>query len=368
MLNAAAPGRTAIERTTFDYVHGERPTPRLGGDSDRNSAGRIVNWLDVSTSSGQLETRRAGTPARIEQRAVPLVDELRSGAAAVAASARHVRIREDSIESYARTLPSRHALKSPRVADGHLEECAAYWLQLNAINFGSGWFPTLRKPTGVSGFRTVQAALTRHGPWPASALARVEVQEIAVVMGQDPGHVLMALFADHLRELGEFVLHGYDGSFLALARSGNGSAVALTERLACLPGFHDVSIYQGRTVPFFKRAQITASDLHQQGIAPARDLHQLTMFADNLVAHVLRLDAVLGFDEALVDRIQREELIEHGSPEEVEIRACAVHAVELLVGAHGNTTAATVDNALWDRGAAPRYKSVPRHRARCTAY
>ena len=90
--------------------------------------------------------------------------------------------------------------------------------------------------------------------------------------------------------------------------------------------------------------------------------------ADNLVPHVLRIDGVLEFEPALVDRIDREELLEHGSPEEVEIRACAVHAVELLVAARGDTTAAAVDDLLWRRGAAPRYKAHPRHRARTTAY
>ena len=52
----------------------------------------------------------------------------------------------------------------------------------------------------------------------------------------------------------------------------------------------------------------------------------------------------------------------------LEIRACALHAVDLLVAAHGGTTAAEVDEALWNRGAGPRYKAVPRHRSRCTAY
>jgi hypothetical protein len=42
--------------------------------------------------------------------------------------------------------------------------------------------------------------------------------------------------------------------------------------------------------------------------------------------------------------------------------------VELLVAAHGNTTAADADSVLWNRGAGARYKAVPRHRARCTAY
>ena len=55
--------------------------------------------------------------------------------------------------------------------------------------------------------------------------------------------------------------------------------------------------------------------------------------------HVLRLDGVLEFDERLVGRIEDGLLLEHGSPEEVEIRACALHAVELLVAARGDTNA-----------------------------
>ena len=121
-------------------------------------------------------------------------------------------------------------------------------------------------------------------------------------------------------------------------------------------------------MPFFKRAQLAAADLHLQGLAPAADLARLTLFADNLVPHVLRIDGVLAFDPDLVARIDRGELLVHDSAEEVEIRACAVHAVELLVAAHGATTATAVDNALWHRGAAPRYKAHPRHRARTTAY
>ena len=84
---------------------------------------------------------------------------------------------------------------------------------------------------------------------------------------------------------------------------------------------------------------------------------------------MLRLDGVLEFDDELVARIDAEELIEHDSPEEVEIRACALHAVELLVAAHPEpTTATAVDNHLWHRGGGPRYKARPRHRARTTAY
>jgi len=296
-----------------------------------------------------------------------LVDEIRAACAAVAARASRVRVVEPAIEPYARTLAAQR-VPAPDLPGADPEARAAFSLTLNAVNFGSGWFPTLRKPPGLSGFRTVEAGLRRHGPWPAGALVGVRAAQVARVLGQDPGHELMALFARALDELGRRVQEEHGGSFLALARVGAGSAVALAEHLAAWPTWHDASPYGGVRVPFFKRAQIAAADLHRAGIAPARDLAALTLFADNLVPHVLRLDGVLAYDPALAARIDAGELLAHDSPEEVEIRACALHAVELLVAAHGATTAAGVDAALWHRGAGARYKAVPRHRARTTAY
>jgi Potential Queuosine, Q, salvage protein family len=292
-------------------------------------------------------------------------DAIREAAARVAARARHVRIVEEAIEPYAATLPAASP-PAPDLEGASLEERAAFILTLNAINFGSGWFPTLRKRPGMSGFRTVEAGLRAHGPWPAAELAAMTREEIAAAVGQDPGHELIGHFAVHLRELGEKVSDR--GSFLALARAGDGSAVRLAEELASWPTWRDVSPYDGEDVPFFKRAQIAAADLALAGIAPADDLGALTIFADNLVPHVLRIDGVLVFDDDLVARIDAEQPIEHDSPEEVEIRACALHAAELLVAAHGSTTATAVDNVLWHRGGEPRYKARPRHRARTTAY
>ena len=296
-----------------------------------------------------------------------LPDQIRAACARVAARARHVRIVADAIEPYARTLGA-ESPPAPDIEGAPLEERAAFSLTLNAINFGSGWFPTLRKAPGMSGFRTVEAGVRAHGPWSADALAAMTAAEIAAAVGQDAEHELMGHFARHLRELGERVRDEHDGSFLALARSGDGSAVRLAERLGSWPTWRDVSVYDGAPVPFFKRAQIAAADLALAGIAPADDLDRLTLFADNLVPHVLRVDGVLVFDDDLVARIDAGELIEHDSPEEVEIRACALHAVELLVAAHGAITATAVDNILWHRGAAARYKRHPRHRARTTDY
>jgi Potential Queuosine, Q, salvage protein family len=309
------------------------------------------------------------------------MDELRQACAAVAARARHVRVNDSAIPGYAAGLALGAATPAgappdsggpPGQAGGDPETRAAFWITLDAINFGSGWFPTLRKRPGQSGYNTIAGALTEHfdraGPWSAEALTQLDARTVAEILGQDPGHELMTLFAHALNDLGADVTSEHQGRFAAVPDAAGGSAPALAEHLSRWDCFADTSTYEELEIPFLKRAQITAADLARAGVAQFDDLDRLTMFADNLVPHVLRLDGILRLDDQLVARIEREELIEHGSPEEVEIRACALHAVELVVAARQDTTAARVDQFLWQRGQAARYKAVPRHRSRCTAY
>ena len=303
--------------------------------------------------------------------------ELRSACAEVARRARHVTIDREAIGRYAAALSLSRDPGAPdpdvHLVEGSREKLAAFWLTLDAINFGSGWFPTLRKREGRSGYFTVAGGIRErfeeNGPWTAPELATIEAEQLAAVLGQDPGHELMRLFARSLRDLGDHIGRDYDGRFGAVIDGAARSAATLVTTLARWCCFEDTSQYEGIPVPFLKRAQIAPADLSLAGIARFDDLGRLTMFADNLVPHVLRLDGVLVFVPALVERIERGELIEHGSPEEVEIRACAVHAVELIAAARrGRVTAAEIDQHLWNRGQLAPYKARPRHRSRCTAY
>ena len=159
------------------------------------------------------------------------------------------------------------------------------------------------------------------------------------------------------RELGAFL---GDRSSLELMRQAGGSAVRLASMLASGMSFFD-------DVGFWKRAQIVPSDLALAGVASFEDLDRLTIFADNLVPHVLRMDGVLRYSEALAARIDAGQLVPAGSPEEREIRACAVHACERISAATG-VPARALDTWLWNRGQAPSFKAVPRHRTRTVYY
>jgi hypothetical protein len=305
-----------------------------------------------------------------------LLSRLRDACAQIADLARFVRVEPDRTAAYIGTLPVNPPAPGPdpdaHVTEGTREELASFWLTLDAINFGSGWFPTLRKRDGRSGYFTISTAIRNqfleHGPWPAPALAEIDAGEVGRVLHQDPDHELMALFARSLNDLGHRVATDHDGRFAAVTDCAGSSAVALVDRLAGWDSFADTSRYDGLAVPFLKRAQIAAADLARAGVAAFRDLDRLTLFADNLVPHVLRMDGLLAYDPALLNRIERGELIEHGSREEIEIRACALHAVELIASERPGATAADIDYVLWNRGQEPRYKASPRHRSRCTAY
>jgi Potential Queuosine, Q, salvage protein family len=305
-----------------------------------------------------------------------VLTHLRAACAGVAERATHVRIEHERIPGYVGTLPIDVPVSGPdpeaHLTEAPREELVAYWLTLDAINFGSGWFPTLRKPGGRSGYFTIATALTErfesHGSWSAARLADIDAVEVAGTLRQDPDHELMALFAASLNDLGRRVSDEHEGRFADVVDAAGSSAVALVQTLSGWESFADTSHYDGIELPFLKRAQIAAADLSRAGVAAFRDLDRLTMFADNLVPHVLRLDGLLSYQDDLLARIEHGELIEHGSPEEVEIRACAVHVVALIAAERAGAREADVDSLLWHRGREPRYKAVPRHRSRCTAY
>jgi hypothetical protein len=288
-----------------------------------------------------------------------LTEQAREGAAAIADRARSVRVVANA-DLDLEAAPQASLDPVLHYVDGPTEDVARYFLTLDAINFGSGWFPTLHKRAGHSGYATVAASLTDRfraaGPWTNAQLRSLDSVTVACTLDQDPGHELMALYAQALRDLGRWL--GERDALDAVAEAA-GSA----ERLACMlvagmPLFRDH--------PFYKRAQLLPADLELAGVGHFEDLDRLTIFADNVVPHVLRCDGVLEYDDELAARIDSGALLEPGR-EEREIRACALIACEALAARH-DLAPRVLDNWLWNRGRAPQYKARPRHRCRCVFY
>ena len=317
-----------------------------------------------------------------------LLDQVRAGCKTVAERAAHIQINHDLIPSYAAALPGVKTIVAEHDAACHYlgrgKDTAVFFLILDTINFGSGYFPHMNKRPGRSGYFTIAGCLNDHfkkkGPLSALELTRLTPPDCARIFEQDlnnkPQAGLMQLFTRALNDLGRYVQADFGGSFSAFIEAADASAERLVQLLTRMAYFYDVQRYEDVDVPFYKRAQLAAADLSLalggKGLGKFDDLGNLTIFADNLVPHVLRVDRILAYSKSLSARINSGDLIPPGSNEEIEIRACALHAVELVRAALNASreaiTSMELDFLLWNRGQQPAYKSIPRHRTRTVFY
>lgn len=296
---------------------------------------------------GDVMGRRSCDAVRVSATA-----EVREACRRLAAEARQVRIVPEALDAVpGGPVPALDP--GDHFVDGSPAEVAAYVLALDAVNFGSGWFAEL---PGL-GYETVARSLAglwrSGGGWDAAALREVDAPAVGALLGRPPAHELIGLFAAALRELGTWL---GDRTALEVVRACEPSADRLVAALAQLPMWADRG--------FLKRAQIAASDLVLAGVARFDDAHELTAFADNVLPQVLRAAGVLEVDPALAARIDAGEELPPGGAE-AELRACAVHAVELIAPRVG-LTPRELDNVLWTRGR--RLTTPPPHRTRTTFY
>src|SRR3984957_12486112 len=132
------------------------------------------------------------------------MDQLREACETVAARARSVRIDHAAIRPYAASLAALLAAATaqpidPPPAGLDADGIAAFWLTLDSINFGSGWFPTVRKRDGLSGYNTIalawRARQHAQGPFTPAQLEQLDTADLAGILGQDADHELMRLYA-----------------------------------------------------------------------------------------------------------------------------------------------------------------------------
>jgi hypothetical protein len=205
----------------------------------------------------------------------------------------------------------------------------------------------------------------------ADYLAELSLSELKELLGGRGELQLLNRRVQNLNELGKVLLEEYHGQASQLVEAAGESAIALVRILyRRLSSFRDTAKYRGHQVPFYKRAQIIAADLYGafQGKEWGRftDLNKLTAFADYKLPQVLRHLGILHYAPELENMIDQQIFIEAGSPEEVEIRANTIWAVELirqeLERMGKGLRAFEIDWILWNMGQDEAFKKKPYHR------
>ena len=262
------------------------------------------------------------------------------------------------------------------------EETVAYLLVLDTINFcfwplpGQPKWAVDFKSEALSGYYALAASLKTalESGVPitdARYLSEISLGELKRILGGQGELQLMERRQKNLNELGHVLLTEYEGKAHRFVESAGGSAVKLAELLAeKLSSFRDVSEYLGKKALFLKRAQIFAADLYGafggKKWGGFEDMNELTAFADYKLPQVLRQLGILRYSEALSKKIDQNIHLEPGSPEEVEIRANTVWAVELIRQALDREgkglRAFEIDWILWNLGQENEFRKKPYHR------
>ncbi len=325
----------------------------------------------------------------LEVRNIPPYEHVRMSCLERTRDLKHLSIDERAISAFANKI-ARVDLSVIGTVDNDmflgsedLDKKIYYVLIADTINFGSGWFPHLRKIGDKSGAVSIAIALSKYCiefgiPGPA-ALTSLTTDKVAEIVGQETNgeaRELMDLYRIALFQLGHFLLDGYDGRAIHLIEEADRSAATLISNLIKMPFFDDKTIEGTQTTYFYKRAQITASDIAlvaSEDLRPFDDLNRLTIFADNVLPNLLRVEGVLKYSNELTRMIADSEILEGGSSEEVELRSATVVACESIVGALNEVHAISIsprelDQLLWTMGREKIYKDSPRHRCRCTFY
>jgi len=234
----------------------------------------------------------------------------------------------------------------------------------------------------LSGYGALAMSLTRavQSGAPlldAGYLSEIDVASLSQILGGSGTLQLLPERVKGLNELGKLLQRDWGGQAARMVADAGKSALRLVSMVTqALPSFRDVATYRGRKIPFYKRAQILVADLY--GAFEGRkwgeflDMERLTTFADYKLPQALRELGLLRYDEALSARVDAGGPIESGSPEEVEIRACTVWAVELIrrgLKRFGKELGAyEIDWILWNMAQEPTFKKRPYHRTLTVYY
>jgi hypothetical protein len=266
-----------------------------------------------------------------------------------------------------------------------------YLLLLDALNFSfwgePKWSITFRGKSlaKLDGYWALAAALKRAildgiPLTDADFLAQISPTQLADILRGSGKAREIPLFIErwrNARQVGVVLRERFGGDAARLVESAQRDAPRLARLVVDnFASFDDVTIYDGRAVRFFKRAQIFVADVWGsfggKGWGEFTNLDALTAFADYKLPQILRAWEILKYSASLARKVDRKVELRKDSPEETEIRAAMLWAVEFLreaLSARGRKLSSVqMDWFLWQASQARVEGMRPYYRVRTIYY
>ncbi|SEN30139.1 queuosine salvage family protein [Nitrosomonas marina] len=287
----------------------------------------------------------------------------------VSKKSKYVHINEKAILSYIRKIPKVLTQAYDYDAKIHYfdksrENLLNYIFILGSVNFGSGFLLDTPDRSKQFGYRTIASRLKEYfennHSLSSDRLISLNLdcsnRIFKIPQDTEDGRQIGMLYRSAIAEMGQFIENQYNGSFSRAAEEALESTQIFLEKLINLNSFGDIAICGGQKVYFLKKAQLLIADiiraLNYSPLSHKKLLAKLTIFPDNHLANVLRIENILEYSSELKNKVDNKIELLQGTDEEVELRAATVCAGQDIVQNRKKfgfeTNAVEIDWYLWN--------------------
>ncbi|XP_063828367.1 queuosine 5'-phosphate N-glycosylase/hydrolase [Ostrinia nubilalis] len=271
----------------------------------------------------------------------------------IANNSKHVKIHEEGIEKLCGEMLQSMISNKLEIPDtgasiqylSKEDPRSVDWIFVaDALNFCFWSYSGAEKWTvdGHSGYYALEAALSRalkegHNVTNPEYYSKITADDLRHIFRSD-NDAEIPLFGERLsvlHEVGSILIDKYNGTFTTCLKLASKSAEKLLEIVVNdFPCFRDEAEFKNKKVSLYKRAQILVADIWNffggSGWGEFEDIDKITMFADYRVPQVLVYFGAMSYSDELMEKLKKDILLPSGSEEEVEIRGCSIHTVELI--------------------------------------
>lgn len=302
-----------------------------------------------------------------------------------------VKINEDAIKKVAQRLKEEKWQLPQWDKNYHFFDNSArtlaYFFILDSINF-SFWskkkdqkYRIRHQGKNINGYNSLalslKMAFSRHHPIEKNEyLIKITKSELLKLLN---GKGKLALLEKRLHILHQNALiikKHFNGEIKNVFDKAHNDAIALLDILIkYFPSFRDEALYKRKNILFYKRAQILINDLYAafggKGLGAFTNMDTLTAFADYKIPQILRHWDIFSYTPSLAKKIDAKIELKKNSPEELEIRANTIWAVEYLkeelkvLGI--DLQSREIDWLLWKKASSEKGMK-PYHRVRTVFY
>ncbi len=175
-----------------------------------------------------------------------------------------------------------------------------------------------------------------------------------------------------IREVAGIVNNKMNGDIYTIIKDMQNDKAVLEFIINNFPSFKEERSYEGKTIYFYKLAQLLTSDiLHIIEFKENKklDYSNLVGCADYKIPQVMHLLGILEYSEELLNFIKNKVEIEENYKYEVEIRASMIVVIDYIWNKSGKVTDRIVINDyIWLKGQDKKLNFIPYHRTRTSSY